>query len=127
MTKPQPQFDIFWEAYPKRSGCKRGKKQAKAQWLKLKPSPELIQTIMDWLEHDKKLRERNRKRKQFYAPPKDAFRWLRDERWEDELEPLPKPNPKPVAKVLVTCGNCGCQQYKGREGLWMCPKCGKPL
>ncbi len=119
-------FDIFWEAYPKRGGCKKGKKQARAQWLRLNPSPELIQIIMDWLEHDRKLRERNRKRKQFYAPPKDAFRWLRDERWEDELEPLPKPKPKPKPTEFARC-SCGWQGYKEKEGTCLCPKCGKPL
>lgn len=112
MTPTESQFDTFWQAYPKRNGCKRGRKQARAQWLKLKPSPELIQIIMDWLEHDKQLRTLNRKRKQFYADPKDAFRWLKGECWEDELEPLPK-------KQTRLCA-CGLQGVATINNKWHC-------
>ena len=42
-------FEQFWEIYPK----KKSKNQAKKAWEKLKPSSELVSTILDAVENQK--------------------------------------------------------------------------
>lgn len=70
-------FDAFWAKYPRHDA----KKDAQKAWLRLNPSPELVQKIVaalawqvfkaDWQKDDG----------QFIPLPGT---WLRGERWEDE-------------------------------------------
>jgi hypothetical protein len=68
------EFELFWKAYSKSSG----KSNAFKEWNKLKPDVELIKLITE------------KAKLQTIAIPesqyrKDAERWIRDRRWEDEL------------------------------------------
>jgi len=67
------EFESFWKAYQKPTG----KANAFKEWKKLKPSEELIKTIISKATLQAKLVDRQYR--------KDAERWLRDKRWEDEL------------------------------------------
>jgi uncharacterized protein YdaU (DUF1376 family) len=67
-------FECFWKAYSK----PLGKSNAFKEWNKLKPNSELIKLITE------------KAKLQAIAIPeskyrKDAERWIRDRRWEDEL------------------------------------------
>lgn len=68
------EFELFWKAYAKSVG----KSNTFKEWNKLKPNAELIKLIID------------KAKAQTIAIPepkyrKDAERWIRDRRWEDEL------------------------------------------
>ena len=79
-------FLAFYAAYPKHEN----KKAAYAQWKKLRPSPELIDTIMASVERQKQ----GRKWMEGFASAPDVF--LRGEKWEDEPEPVRMiPNGRP--------------------------------
>lgn len=84
-------FDSFWKEYPK----KVGKKQCKVYWAKLKPSKELFTIIIDNLVSQNLLRLKYTNDNQFYPNPPDPIRWLKYERWEDEL---PSIETKPIYK-----------------------------
>jgi len=67
-------FELFWKAYSK----PLGKTNAFKEWNKLKPNAELIKLITQ------------KAKAQTIAIPepkyrKDAERWIRDRRWEDEI------------------------------------------
>lgn len=67
-------FEDFWTAYPK----KVGKKNSKAQFVKLKPDDEMFGQIMRGLM----LYKQTEQVKTGYI--RDPERWIRDRRWEDE-------------------------------------------
>jgi hypothetical protein len=76
------EFESFWKLYPARNGKKTGKKEAAKcfkEALKKTTSKKIMEAVatqsksMDW-----------RKENGAFVP--DAFRWLKKERWEDEVE-----------------------------------------
>lgn len=75
---PADGFDAFWLAYPKHAE----KKQAVDQWRRLKPSLELQATILAAIAAQKS----SRKWREGYI--KAPHRWLRDQNWQDEVEPV---------------------------------------
>jgi hypothetical protein len=82
-------FNAFWESYPKRNGKKSGKKQALEQWRRLtgEEKREAETAISKQIEH----RSRCLVAGVFCPEFPDAFRWLRDRKFEDEVSELPKP------------------------------------
>jgi len=71
------EFESFWKAYDKPSG----KANAFKVWKSIKPDNDLMKTIMDKASIQTKNVERKFR--------KDAERWLRDKRWEDEIAVKP--------------------------------------
>ena len=67
------QFDLFWEAYPK----KVAKKVAERKFLKLKSN--LFDKIMDSL----KVHKRSRQWRQGFI--EHPTTWINQERWDDEI------------------------------------------
>ena len=74
-------FDYFWKKYPK----KVGKKQCKEYWKKLKPSPELYTIMMVALDKQKKYKDICNANNVFCPEFPHPIRWLKHERWEDEV------------------------------------------
>jgi uncharacterized protein YdaU (DUF1376 family) len=67
------EFESFWKVYDKPSG----KANAFKIWKSIKPDTPLVQTIL--LKANLQAKNVERKFR------KDAERWLRDKRWEDEI------------------------------------------
>ena len=86
-------FESFWKEYPK----KVGKKQCKVYWDKLKPGPELFTIIMDGLLAQNTMRDIYKKEDMWCPNPPDPIRWLKYERWEDELSEI-EIKKKPIYK-----------------------------
>jgi len=84
----RPTFEEFWKAYDHG----REKKQAVAQWKKVKQQDreEIMRVVPEYVAStpDKKFR-------------KTAWRWLRDERWKDEIIPLGNLDKKSDKKRIV--------------------------
>lgn len=74
-------FDSFWREYPR----KVGKKQTLDAWLRLKPSPELFNTIMESLSKQKRYRVICDENEMWYPDWPHPVRWVKYERWEDEV------------------------------------------
>ena len=74
-------FDYFWKKYPK----KVGKKQCKEHWKKLKPSPELYTKILIALDKQKLYKDVCYENNVFCPEFPHPIRWLKHERWEDEV------------------------------------------
>lgn len=72
-------FEEFWQLYPTRRGKKGSKKKAFAQWEDVKAwlYEEIMVGVQNFRESDQAARG--------FVP--DAFRWLRDELWDDWQEP----------------------------------------
>jgi hypothetical protein len=87
-------FDTFWKEYPK----KVGKKQCKTYWSKLKLTADMFTLIMDSLVNQNLLRAKYAQNNVWYPNPPDPIRWLKHERWEDELPPI---DIKEVKQVYV--------------------------
>lgn len=73
----------FWEKYPKRNGRKSGKKEAYAQWKKLteKERAAALRSLSAQIEHKRKCDEAG----EFCPEFPDAWRWLRNKRFLDEV------------------------------------------
>lgn len=80
------QFDSrFWPAWPSGVRGKPGKAEARELWARLKPKgPDLLEAIMAGLERWKSSSEW---RKEGGAFIPDAKKWLRRQRWLDEVGP----------------------------------------
>jgi uncharacterized protein YdaU (DUF1376 family) len=77
------QFDSFYSSYP----LKRGKKAALKQWLKNPTlSNGLFDTIMAALEGQKAHKAHLKAQNQFCPEWPYPAKWLKDERWNDEIE-----------------------------------------
>lgn len=66
-------FDIFWNAYPK----KVSKEQARKAWYKLKPDLSVIIPLIEKFKASKQWQDKQ------YIPNPDTF--IRNKRWEDEI------------------------------------------
>jgi len=71
-------FETFWKEYPK----KVKKQKAFWEWEKAKPDSEMI---MDALRKQIKYKERLQSEKRFYPEWCDPERWIKDQRWSDEV------------------------------------------
>lgn len=76
-------FNAFWDAYPK----KVGRKVCVAWWGKRRPDAPLTQTILDSIAAHK---SGDQWQRNFI---KDPIRWLQEERWLDEVPPMPLVQP----------------------------------
>jgi len=70
-------FDVFYKAYPR----KVSKNQALKTWLKLKPSEELLNEMLEALKWQVGLK--TWENKQFIPHPST---WLNAGKWEDEFD-----------------------------------------
>lgn len=73
-------FSRFWTAYP----IGRDKQGAIREWDRLKPSLQLMQTMAAALEKQKSTLSAEDPRDRYPFPY--AIRWIRDRRWEDDLD-----------------------------------------
>lgn len=71
-------FDSFWAAYPN----KKGKGQALKIWSRLKPSNDLLQTMLNALYDQKRSEAWTKDEGRFIPHPAT---WLNGMRWEDEV------------------------------------------
>ena len=72
-------FDRFWEKYPK----KKAKKRALSIFTKLKPSAQLVDTMLQALEEQKRSKQWTEDEGRYIPHPAT---WLNQARWEDEME-----------------------------------------
>jgi len=73
-------FEVFWKAYPIRVG----KKQAKKEWMKLRPKKELVDKIMSALATQIKWKASEERRGRFVPEFQHAERWIKHARYDDE-------------------------------------------
>lgn len=73
------EFEIFWNAYPK----KKDKKSAEKAFKKIAPDEELLKTMLNAIEEQKKSAEWQKENGQYIPHPAT---WLNGRRWEDILE-----------------------------------------
>jgi hypothetical protein len=74
---------VFWEAYPK----KKAKAEAKKVWLRIKPSKELLNTILKAISAQKETSQWQKEGGQFIPYPAS---WLNKGCWDDEVETQPQ-------------------------------------
>jgi hypothetical protein len=75
-------FDSFWGAYPR----KTHKREALAEFIKLKPKANLVREMVQVIEKMKLTQEWQRDDGQFIPYPK---KWLNERRWEDDIPDEP--------------------------------------
>jgi hypothetical protein len=78
MLTDDAEFDMFWDAYPR----KTAKKDAIRAWKKLNPSPALVDKILRAIG-----RQRESRQWKVDAVICHPATWLNGARWEDEMEP----------------------------------------
>lgn len=89
-------FERFWKAYP----IKSGKGDARKSWLKIKPSEELTDTMIQAIG---RMSHEDKRWLEGYIP--NPSTWLNQSRWEDEpvtneKQSAPSGNPMPWAKHM---------------------------
>jgi len=112
-TEPKPPlppkgegFDVFWQAYPK----KAGKEVAYKAWVKLSPSPTMIETLIAAVAKQKISDQWRKDGGQFIPHPST---WLNQKRWQDELP--------------TNIGSDGAWLYEQRKKQGRCTACGTML
>jgi len=83
-------FEIFWKAYPK----KTGKINALKKWRGLKPNLALLDEILANMAERLRVGQWDLSRKNFI---KDPERYISNRQWEDEV--IPAADEKPAAKL----------------------------
>ena len=73
-------FDKFWEAYPHR----RSKGDAKKAWDKIKPTPAMVNAMIEALDWQRAERHQKLVRREWVPELCLPGKWLRAERWTDE-------------------------------------------
>lgn len=76
-ARTREDFDLFWNAYPK----KKSKADAEKAFKKLNPDKQLLDTMLDALEEQKRSQDWKRDNGQFIPYPAT---WLNGRRWEDD-------------------------------------------
>lgn len=79
VTIDDPQFNRFWQAYPKRVA----RLDALKAWVSLKPTPELVGRMLRALEQQRTQTSWLKERGQFIPYPAS---WIRQGRWMDEID-----------------------------------------
>ena len=77
-------FEQFWQAYPRRIA----KKDARKAWDTIRPTPQLLETILTALAWQTQQPQWMKDDGAFVPYPAS---WLRAERWEDECPPSLRP------------------------------------
>lgn len=77
----------FWKKYPSRNGVKPNKQKALKEWQKLKPEEK--EKAMLSIEAQKEHFNRCKNAMVFVAEFPDAFRWIRDKKFNDEIQKTP--------------------------------------
>jgi hypothetical protein len=97
----ESEFEVFWRAYPKKSGSK---KAAFDNWKKLNGDKPNIDTILTAIKTQKLWRENAAG--EFRPEWKDPERWIKGRMWEVELseDKSSKASPPPL---IVSCPVCG--------------------
>ncbi len=85
--KPQPvRFDEFWDAYPHRGGSKKGRGKCEPKYARLVASGIPEQSLID------AARRYGADRQVVDGYAKNPETWLNGRGWEDEIEPVQKPD-----------------------------------
>lgn len=112
-------FEKFWQAYPK----KKSKGHAEKTWMKLKPSEQLLETMLSTIERAKTSEEWTKENGKYIPYPST---WLNAKGWEDEYDtpqenkrerladlpkctlwdPNPEPPPRPIRGRCPACPPC---------------------
>lgn len=86
-------FEMFWKDYPRRSARPAAKKAFK----KLKPTPQLLAKMQKAIA-DQKATIWKDKDQQYIPYPAT---WLNNERWEDEVKPVPMTAAERLRKMSI--------------------------
>lgn len=86
----QSNFECLWGFFSIEFGQKGSKKKALAEFQKLKPDSDLFSSMIESLNNQIKFRVGKKSSGDFWERFPHVERWLRDRRWEDELEPAPE-------------------------------------
>jgi len=107
-------FDQFWQVYPKR----KARADALKAWKKLKPTTELLTTILAAIERVKVSPGWQEEKGKYIPLPAT---WLNGRRWEDETEvTLPSPPEPPgefdhLPRISGDFAICGCDRQNPEE------------
>jgi hypothetical protein len=120
-------FQSFWSEYPKPTA----KKAAFKEWEKNHNKPS-IDLILEALRAQKRNKAELKSSGQFCPEWPDPERWIKKERWNDELIPVEgskKPTPQAQADPYVICQKCGAEvlhsDFEEIDGERYCIKCPK--
>lgn len=120
-------FQAFWSEYPKSIK----KKAAFKEWEKC-PNKPSIEEILVALRAQKRNKAELSSKGLFCPEWPDPERWIKNERWNDELIPVPKNGngigDKQQESAYELCPSCGAELRKGYEyviigGKQCCEKC----
>jgi len=95
-------FNLFWEAYPKR----KSKGQAEKAWLKIKPSEQLLATMLAKIEQATTSEDWMKEGGKYIPYPAT---WLNAKGWEDEYKPAI------TQGTSKTAGNWALLEQRKRE------------
>jgi len=87
-VKQELKFNTYWHIVP----TKIGKKKALYEWMKLKPNDELYEVIISSLKDQIDYGVRMTALGKFVPDLQNPERWIKNERWTDELEKISLPN-----------------------------------
>lgn len=78
-------FNELWKSFDNNFGSKGAKKNAEAEYLKLKPDDEMLQTMITAVINQIREKQSKRDTGQFSPDFQAVERWIKNRRWEDEI------------------------------------------
>jgi phage replication O-like protein O len=120
LQKKEGDFEIFWKAcqWPN----KGSKKQAREQWGKTAKERPSLPDLLKIIELQIKDKREKKSQGEFVPEFQHVVRWLKNARWEDELEV----NTEPTKIYCPGCGQRHTPEAVKREG-GKCPACARQL
>ena len=86
------EFKKYWDAYPKRKDGSKGDLYTCYLWFKAeKPDDDTKVEMMKWMAAKQENMIYFQKKGEFYSPPKDMQRWLRDYGWMTPIDKVVSP------------------------------------
>jgi len=96
-------FEFFWNAFPKKGfGAKGSKKKALAEFKKLDPDKDLMETMLFALSKQIEQKTQFRKSGEFVENFQHIERWLRNQRWLDDIPELAPQRGRESIQELLT-------------------------
>lgn len=90
-------FKKFWDVWPE----KIGRADAEKAWAKLKPSEELIETILSAIKKQEAVRSELIALNKFCPRRKNPGPWINSRRWEDEIKEQGSEKPRLTMAQLL--------------------------
>ena len=105
-------FSELWDSWPTGFGEKGSRKNAESAFMKLKPDRPFFDESLELISSQAADKRNKKTHGQFAAPFQHVERWIKNRRWEDEIEHT-RPEPARVSATQSALGEYLSSKHEG--------------